>query len=193
MQVVTISELKIEMNWKSRNSYYTHVNNGTLKDCYVDGSNNKKLYLEKVKEAIAKISARDTRKHNKKSTKESTNKEKIQQSKEPLKNHEDLDTIENREELKTLIEDAQNSMQKVTIAKDFWTGKINEQKFKKEAGELMSIPEVKEVLDKILTPFNRHYDEMPIIIRSHIPDVSDEIVEWIKKYNDENKLIFSEL
>ena len=49
------------------------------------------------------------------------------------------------EELKILLSEAKSSSQKVQIIKDFWTGKINEQKFLE--GEKLLIPKEQIIKD----------------------------------------------
>lgn len=182
MTEVTVSELMQLMKWKSRNSYYTYKKNGTLKNCYVPNSNNKKLYLEKVREATAKSKSRPTHLDNQEKQKSKGSSKKTLDS--------DVDTIENREELEDLLLDAQNSMQKVTITKDFWLGKINQQKFLKEDGELVSVDSVKAILDDIGIPLAKAMDDLPFAYASRF-DMSDEAMEWMQAHINEIKMDFS--
>ena len=57
----------------------------------------------------------------------------------------DLYNQENLKELNTLLSTAKTSSQKVQIIKDFWTGKINEQKFLE--GEKLLIPKEQIIKD----------------------------------------------
>ena len=77
--------------------------------------------------------------------------------------------------------------------REAFNAKLAEVTYKERVGQLLTVAEVKEVIDKIVTPFNRHYDEQPILLKSTFPDIDDEIIKWITNHNNKNKMDFQEL
>lgn len=183
MQVVTVSELIKKVGWKSRNSYYKYKNNGVFKNCYVDGTDQKKLYLEKSIKAISKAKVRLTHLDYKSKGKKSLS-QKVKGT--------ELDTTANNQELTNLLLDTDNAMQKVTITKDYWLGKINQQKFLKEEGELITVDSAKGAIEIMFTPLSRKLDDIHIDLKSRYPDIPLEAIEWLGNYVNDIKKSVSE-
>lgn len=158
-----------------------HARNGLFVKCTAP---NGKLYLEDAKQAILygkqrfnKVDKDIVKKHIPKELKES--------SKEDIKASDDL-----LAELEALIKEALTPTQKVQIVKDFWAGELNKQKFLRENKELISIAEVKSILDKIASPFSKHLDELPFALKSRYPDIKDEAFDWLKEHINSIKMDF---
>ena len=91
---------------------------------------------------------------------------------------------DNLEELKTLLSEAKSSSQKVQIIKDFWTGKINEQKFLE--GEKLLIPKEQIIKDvqRILKAFRDKTLSLPTKMSSELVGIKDkkEVAAIVESY-----------
>ncbi|MEA1891618.1 MAG: hypothetical protein U9N33_02790 [Campylobacterota bacterium] len=94
----------------------------------------------------------------------------------------EIDNEENQEELKKLLKDANTPTQVVTITKDFWLGKINEQKYLKEQGELITLDSAKGVAEVMFSPLSRKLDDLHIDLKSRFPEISLEAIDWLSNY-----------
>gem|GEM_PF-6263618 len=65
----------------------------------------------------------------------------------------EVNTEENNEELAVILQEAQTAVQKVQIIKDFWTGKINQQKYEVEKGLYYAKEEIDKEAERILVNF----------------------------------------
>ncbi len=150
-----------------------YVKSGILDKCFTP--NGKKIYLEKAVRAIALSKKRDT-----------TQIVNVATPNE-IKEDEQIFNEESNGELEALLADAQSPSQKVQIIKDFWTGKINRQKFLEAEGELISVQDAKAAIDAILTPLNKYLDDMGNNLKNHFPDLNDDVIEWIDESNNRQK------
>ena len=91
---------------------------------------------------------------------------------------------ENLEELKTLLSEAKSSSQKVQIKKDFWTGKINEQKFFE--GQKLLIPKEQIIKDvqRILKAFRDKTLSLPTKMSTELVGLKDkkEVAAIVESY-----------
>ena len=91
---------------------------------------------------------------------------------------------DNLEELKTLLSEAKSSSQKVQIIKDFWTGKINEQKFLE--GEKLLIPKEQIIKDvqRILKAFRDKTLSLPTKMSTELVGLKDkkEVASVVESY-----------
>lgn len=91
---------------------------------------------------------------------------------------------ENLHELKDLLFEAKSSSQKVQIIKDFWTGKINEQKFLE--GEKLLIPKEQIIKDvqRILKAFRDKTLSLPTKMSTELVGLKDkkEVAAIVESY-----------
>ena len=91
---------------------------------------------------------------------------------------------DNLEELKILLSEAKSSSQKVQIIKDFWTGKINEQKFLE--GEKLLIPKEQIIKDvqRILKAFRDKTLSLPTKMSTELVGLKDkkEVAAIVESY-----------
>lgn len=91
---------------------------------------------------------------------------------------------DNLEELKILLSEAKTSSQKVQITKDFWTGKINEQKFLE--GEKLLIPKEQIIKDvqRILKAFRDKTLSLPTKMSTELVGLKDkkEVAAIVESY-----------
>ena len=96
----------------------------------------------------------------------------------------DLYNQDNINELNGLLLDAKTSNQKVQIIKDFWTGKINEQKFLE--GEKLLIPKEQIIKDvqRILKAFRDKTLSLPTKMSSELVGLKDkkEVASVVESY-----------
>ncbi|MEA1919139.1 MAG: hypothetical protein U9N52_04815 [Campylobacterota bacterium] len=164
-----------------------HSRKGVFNDCYLEDG--KTLDFSKAIDAIKKSKSRASIKEMPE-IKEEEQKKSINIPKS-ARNLE-LDNKENNNELENLLENAVTSSQKVMVAKDFWAGKINEQKFLKEQRELITLTEAKGVIEVMFSPLSRKLDDIHMDLKSRFPDVPMEAVEWLNEYvNDIKKSVSS--
>ena len=96
----------------------------------------------------------------------------------------DLYNQDNLKELKSLLYYVKSSNQKVQIIKDFWTGKINEQKFLE--GEKLLIPKEQIIKDvqRILKAFRDKTLSLPTKMSSELVGLKDkkEVASVVESY-----------
>lgn len=174
MTEVTKGELAVHLGVSSA-MISKHVRSGALDKCYTP--NGKKLYLEKSIQAIE--SSRKDFKKEQHATKENNIDPNIYNT-------------ENIEELDNLLADIQNPSQRVQVMKDYWTSRINRQKFLKEEGEIIYINEAKAAVEEIFNPLNKFLDDLPMQLKSHNQDVSIEAMQWLSDEINRMKKFMSE-
>ncbi len=151
-----------------------HVKSGILDKCFTP--NGKRLYLEKATIAI-KLSKR---------------REPLEVTPQKIEDNKAICAEAVTVELVELLADAQSPSQKVQITKDYWTGKINRQKFMEQEGELMTLNQVRAILDDIGTPLSKAMDDLPFAYASRF-DISDEGMEWMQSHISRIKKDFGEI
>lgn len=161
MTEVTKGELAVHLG-VSGAMVSKYVRTGILDKCYTP--NGKKLYLEKSIQAI-ESSRKDFKKEHSPAP---------QNSIDP-----NIYNTENIEELDALLISVENPSQRVQVMKDYWTSRINRQKFLKEEGEIIYINEAKAAVEEIFNPLNKFLDDLPIQLKSHNQDVPIEAVKWL--------------
>jgi hypothetical protein len=134
----------------------------------------KKIYLEKALEAMTKGRKRG-----------------FAPPIAPPKNAAEDPAIYNEEsvkELEELLSEAVSPSQKVQIVKDFWAGKIARQRFLQAEGELIAVSDAKAAVEKLLTPYNKALDDLPVQLKSHFPEIPTDAVEWLIDYINTMKI-----
>jgi len=102
----------------------------------------------------------------------------------------DIDDTDMPSELVSLLLDIDDSSKRVQIMKDFWSGKIQKQKFMKEKGELILVNDAKAVVEMLYHPFSKKLDNFHVDIKARFPDVQIEAIEWIQnELNDLKKSV----
>ena len=91
---------------------------------------------------------------------------------------------ENLDELNSLLLTASTSSQKVQIIKDFWTGKINEQKFLEGEKLLMPKEEIIKDVQRILKAFRDKTLSLPTKMSSELVGIKDkkEVAAIVESY-----------
>ncbi len=91
---------------------------------------------------------------------------------------------DNLEELKKFLLEAKSSSQKVQIIKDFWTGKINEQKFLEGEKLLMPKEEIIKDVQRILKAFRDKTLSLPTKMSSELVGIKDkkEVAAIVESY-----------
>jgi len=164
-----------------------------LDKCFVPDTMYKKLYLDKCLEAISRYKTRGDSHLRKEPPpkKHKTNKEVeklIEKStSKTVKKSEDMYTDKNLEELKEFLADIDSPKQKVDAIDVFWRGRINKIKHDQLKRELIPLDEAKYIIEKILSPINRHLDDLPSAIMSRFPNVDPLMLEWLSLENDRAK------
>ena len=72
-----------------------------------------------------------------------------------------VNTTENNDELELILQEAQTAVQKVQIIKDFWTGKINQQKYEVEKGLYYTKEEINKKAEYVLMSSRNKFLSMP--------------------------------
>jgi predicted transcriptional regulator len=85
-----------------------------------------------------------------------------------IKTNSDLYNLTNLEELEVLLENANTGNQKVQIIKDFWTGKINKQKFLENEKQLIKKEQITKDIQRILKAFRDKTLAIPLKISSDL-------------------------
>ena len=151
------------------------VKKGVFNSCLEDGKLLRDLALQTYLEIKdpTRDSQREANRNMKISPREKNKKEKVAKAEAAEEIKSDLDELENNipkkskkeilennlynnenlDELNSLLLTASTSSQKVQIIKDFWTGKINEQKFLEGEKLLMPKEEIIKNVQRILKAF----------------------------------------
>lgn len=104
-----------------------------------------------------------------------------------ITNDKNLFTNENLKELEEYLKEAKSVSQKVQIIKDFWTGKINKQKYLEGEKELIPMVAVKKAIDLLLTPLNHYLNDQANNLKNHFPELPNEVMEWLGEENNRQK------
>lgn len=149
-----------------------HVKSGVLDKCFTP--NGKKIYLEKAIDALEKSRQRG---HNESDpiAPSDGNSDSV------------VYTGDNVKELDDLLKQTKSPSQKVQVMRDFWTGKLNRQKFMAEEGELIPVSDAKAAVEALLSPLNQYMDDQANNLKNHFPDVDDDVIEWIDEENNRQK------
>jgi len=81
--------------------------------------------------------------------------------------------------------------EEITIAgakaeKEFWLGLKNKTQTLELLGQVVPIAHAKTVVEILFSPLNKYLDDLPINLKSHFPEIKNEVVEWlIKNINDQ--------
>ena len=101
-----------------------------------------------------------------------------------------FDTVDMPSDLASLLFELDDPSKRVQIIKDYWTGKIQNQKFLKEKGELIPLNEAKAVIEMIYHPFSKKLDNFHVDIKARFPDIQIEAIEWVQnEINDMKKSV----
>lgn len=142
---------------------------GIFDDCF--NNTGTKLYLEKaVKAYNMRVNKRRKRGVN------------SQNSDEKPKNIDENTVVynaDNQKELAKLLRDLDNPLEKARLETTFWQAKTRRLTFLETEGDLIPLNEAKKAIDAVLTPFNKDLDDLPIQMKGHNPEVSDEVVTWL--------------
>jgi len=82
-------------------------------------------------------------------------------------------------ELVELLSEIVDPSKALHISKEFWTAKIQKQKFLKENRDLISVGDAKAVIEMFLSPISSRLDTLHIELKSHFPDTTPEAVAWL--------------
>jgi len=104
-----------------------------------------------------------------------------------IENDKNLYTNENLKELEEYLREAKSVSQKVQIIKDYWTGKINKQKYLEGEKQLIPMLDVKKAIDLLLTPLNHYLNDQANNLKNHFPEVPTEVIEWLSDENNRQK------
>jgi hypothetical protein len=82
-------------------------------------------------------------------------------------------------ELVELLSEIVDPGKALSISKEFWTAKIQKQKFLKEQGDLISLGDAKAVIDMLFSPMSARLDSLHVELKGRFPSVSIEATEWL--------------
>ena len=94
---------------------------------------------------------------------------------------------DNVAELKKLLKKAQSPMHRTQIESNFWQGKTRRLQFLEKEKALIPLAEAKIAIDAIFTPINTQLNNLPVQMKAHYPDVSEDVVKWLMKEIDNIK------
>ena len=182
------------------------VKKGVFNSCLEDGKLLRDLALQTYLEIKdpTRDSQREANRNMKISPREKNKKEKIAKAEAAEEINSDLDELENNipkrskkdilennlynnenlDELNGLLLTASTSSQKVQIIKDFWTGKINEQKFLEGEKLLMPKEEIIKDVQRILKAFRDKTLSLPTKMSSELVGIKDkkEVAAIVESY-----------
>ena len=182
------------------------VKKGVFNSCLEDGKLLRDLALQTYLEIKdpTRDSQREANRNMKISPREKNKKEKIAKAEAAEEINSDLDELENNipkrskkdilennlynnenlDELNDLLLTASTSSQKVQIIKDFWTGKINEQKFLEGEKLLMPKEEIIKDVQRILKAFRDKTLSLPTKMSSELVGIKDkkEVAAIVESY-----------
>ena len=182
------------------------VKKGVFNSCLEDGKLLRDLALQTYLEIKdpTRDSQREANRNMKISPREKNKKEKIAKAEAAEEINSDLDELENNipkrskkdilannlynnenlDELDGLLSTASTSSQKVQIIKDFWTGKINEQKFLEGEKLLMPKEEIIKDVQRILKAFRDKTLSLPTKMSSELVGIKDkkEVAAIVESY-----------
>ena len=182
------------------------VKKGVFNSCLEDGKLLRDLALQTYLEIKdpTRNSQREANRNMKISPREKNKKEKVAKAEAAEEIKSDLDELENNipkrskkdilennlynnenlDELNGLLLTASTSSQKVQIIKDFWTGKINEQKFLEGEKLLMPKEEIIKDVQRILKAFRDKTLSLPTKMSSELVGIKDkkEVAAIVESY-----------
>lgn len=182
------------------------VKKGVFNSCLEDGKLLRDLALQTYLEIKdpTRDSQREANRNMKISPREKNKKEKVAKAEAAEEIKSDLDELENNipkkskkeilennlynnenlDELNGLLLKASTSSQKVQIIKDFWTGKINEQKFLEGEKLLMPKEEIIKDVQRILKAFRDKTLSLPTKMSSELVGIKDkkEVAAIVESY-----------
>ncbi len=182
------------------------VKKGVFNSCLEDGKLLRDLALQTYLEIKdpTRDSQREANRNMKISPREKNKKEKIAKAEAAEEIKSDLDELENNipkrskkdilendlynnenlDELNSLLLTASTSSRKVQIRKDFWTGKINEQKFLEGEKLLMPKEEIIKDVQRILKAFRDKTLSLPTKMSSELVGIKDkkEVAAIVESY-----------
>ena len=182
------------------------VKKGVFNSCLEDGKLLRDLALQTYLEIKdpTRDSQREANRNMKISPREKNKKEKVAKAEAAEEIKSDLDELENNipkrskkeilennlynnenlDELNSLLLTALTSSQKVQIIKDFWTGKINEQKFLEGEKLLMPKEEIIKDVQRILKAFRDKTLSLPTKMSSELVGIKDkkEVAAIVESY-----------
>ena len=182
------------------------VKKGVFNSCFEDGKLLRDLALQTYLEIKdpTRDSQREANRNMKISPREKNKKEKVAKAEAAEEIKSDLDELENNipkrskkeilennlynnenlDELNGLLLTASTSSQKVQIIKDFWTGKINEQKFLEGEKLLMPKEEIIKDVQRILKAFRDKTLSLPTKMSSELVGIKDkkEVAAIVESY-----------
>ena len=182
------------------------VKKGVFNSCLEDGKLLRDLALQTYLEIKdpTRDSQREANRNMKISPREKNKKEKVAKAEAAEEIKSDLDELknnipkrskkeilennlynnENLDELNGLLLTASTSSQKVQIIKDFWTGKINEQKFLEGEKLLMPKEEIIKDVQRILKAFRDKTLSLPTKMSSELVGIKDkkEVAAIVESY-----------
>ncbi len=182
------------------------VKKGVFNSCLEDGKLLRDLALQTYLEIKdpTRDSQREANRNMKISPREKNKKEKVAKAEAAEEIKSDLDELENNipkkskkeilennlynnenlDELNDLLLTASTSSQKVQIIKDFWTGKINEQKFLEGEKLLMPKEEIIKDVQRILKAFRDKTLSLPTKMSSELVGIKDkkEVAAIVESY-----------
>lgn len=182
------------------------VKKGVFNSCLENGKLLRDLALQTYLEIKdpTRDSQREANRNMKISPREKNKKEKVAKAEAAEEIKSDLDELENNipkkskkeilennlynnenlDELNGLLLTASTSSQKVQIIKDFWTGKINEQKFLEGEKLLMPKEEIIKDVQRILKAFRDKTLSLPTKMSSELVGIKDkkEVAAIVESY-----------
>ena len=182
------------------------VKKGVFDSCLEQGKLLRDLALQTYLEIKdpTRDSQREANRNMKISPREKNKKEKVAKAEAAEEIKSDLDELENNipkrskkeilennlynnenlDELNGLLLTASTSSQKVQIIKDFWTGKINEQKFLEGEKLLMPKEEIIKDVQRILKAFRDKTLSLPTKMSSELVGIKDkkEVAAIVESY-----------
>jgi len=174
---VSKAELAKEIN-RSAAIVTLLVNSGILDKCFTpDG---KKLYLEKAITAIVHAKGSDYLDN----TVEQTTPARV------IKNV-DIYNEESKEELQRFLDAEPSPSRQIEMIDKYWAGRIKRHNFLVANKEVLSIQDIKIVLDAIATPLAKALDELPFMLKSRF-SIDDETFEWLQGHVNSIKLDFQD-
>ncbi len=92
--------------------------------------------------------------------------------------HEEL-TLDLPEELSSMLAEVEDPSKRMQMIKDFWTGKIQRQKFMREKRELIHLNDAKAVIEILFHPISKKLDNFHVDMKARFPEMSVDALEWV--------------
>ena len=94
-----------------------------------------------------------------------------------IKSDETIFNHSNKKELNLLMKDLDTPLQKVSLIKDFWDGKLKELKYKEAEREVIPMHEALGVIQIAITNFKTKMYEIPHQLKAQFPDASSSMID----------------